>query len=191
MSSLENDQLLLSQLKIGDNNAFEQLYRDHYYKVKQMLFKNNGTDDDAKEVFQDTMLVLFKKVRESDFNLTVQLGTYIYAISHNIWLKKIRDGKLHKMISIVDTDLVNKLPDDVDIESISQNYEQKHIVISEIITQLKKECRDIIDAAFYKKMSGATIAKILGYTEDFVKVKKYRCMQELKTLVKSNQLFKI
>jgi RNA polymerase sigma factor (sigma-70 family) len=190
MSAFEKDLILLSQLKTGDNNAFEQLYRDHFYKVKQMIFKNNGTVDDAREIFQDTMIILFKKVRDSDFKLTVQLGTYIYAIAHNVWLKKIRDSKHLKMISIVDTDLIEKLPDNLDIENMHQNYEQQHTIISEIITKMKKECRDIIDAAFFKKMSGILIAKQLGYTEDFVKVKKYRCMQELKTLVKAHQLFK-
>ncbi len=187
MASSEYDQNFKNLLRVGDNKAFELLYREHYHKVCAYVLNNQGNFEDAKEVFQDTMIVLFKKVREDDFVLTVQWGTYIYAIAHNVWLKKLREDKQMKIVQI--EEMKDFVTLDIDINLYENQYEQKHNIVSEVLSSMKHDCREIIDAAFYKKLSGISIATLLGYSEDFVKVKKYRCMQELKNLVKSHALF--
>ena len=70
----------------------------------------------------------------------------------------------------------------VDVDAMDEHLEmeKKHNHIAEVLKSMKVECRNIIEASFYKKLSGSEIAQLLGYTESFVKVKKFRCLEELR-----------
>ncbi|MBA2613694.1 MAG: sigma-70 family RNA polymerase sigma factor [Bacteroidetes bacterium] len=76
-----SDQETYLGLKSKDNKAYEILYKFYYPSVRNFITKNNGSEDDAKDVFQETILVLLEKVPKNDFNLTSSLKTYIFAIS--------------------------------------------------------------------------------------------------------------
>ncbi len=182
---------LLGTLKKGDSRAFEFLYRSHYRMVASLVLQNSGQEADAKELFQDTMVALFRQFRDRpDFVLQTRLGTYIYAIARNLWLKKLRQRRNQPFKLVEDETQLEGLPADESMNLNEMEYEEKHHVIKEILYTLKKECRDIIEYAFFRKWTGAEIASELGYTEDFVKVKKFRCMKTLKLRVLEHPLFK-
>ena len=60
-------------LKSKDNKAYEILYKFYYPSVKNFITKNSGCEDDAQDIFQETILVLLEKVPKEDFNLTSSL----------------------------------------------------------------------------------------------------------------------
>jgi RNA polymerase sigma factor (sigma-70 family) len=180
---IENN-TVIALLRQGDNKVFEHFYKEYYRTVATLVLQNSGNEEDAKELFQDTMIAIFKKVRDTpDFSLNVKWTTFIYAVARNLWLKKLNQRKKNPIVLVEDTSFFEQAIDNQDIETKETEYEQKHYAIKDILRNMKKECREIIEAAFYKKLSGAAIAQLLGYTEDFVKVKKFRCMKELKEKV--------
>jgi DNA-directed RNA polymerase specialized sigma24 family protein len=93
---------LISQLKNGSSDAYIALYQKSYPSVEKFIVNNSGTVDDAKDIFQDTLLVLFKKVREDNFELTASVKTYIIAISKNLWCKKLRHISGRQETSLTD-----------------------------------------------------------------------------------------
>ncbi len=176
---------IIALLRQGDNKIFEHFYKEYYRVVAAFVLQNSGDEQDARELFQDTMIVIFKKVRDTpDFALTVKWATFIYAVARNLWFKKLNLRKQNPIILVENDNFFEQNIDNQDIEIKETDYEQKHHAIKNILNNMKKECREIIEAAFYQKLSGAAIAKLLGYTEDFVKVKKFRCMKELKEKVR-------
>src|SRR5438477_26161 len=58
--------------------------------VQSMILNNNGSADDAKDIFQETMIVLYQKARTGDFELSCQLKTYVYSVSRRLWLKRLQ-----------------------------------------------------------------------------------------------------
>lgn len=176
---------IIELLRQGDNKIFEHFYKEYYRVVATFVLQNSGTEDDARELFQDTMIAIFKKVRDTpDFALTAQWTTFIYAVARNLWLKKLNLRKKNPIILVENNNIFEQSVDNQAFEIQETEYEDKHHAIKNILMSMKKECREIIEAAFYQKLSGAAIAKLLGYTEDFVKVKKFRCMKELKEKVR-------
>src|SRR5882672_12578905 len=101
----QSDQETFLGLKSRDNHAYEILYKFYYPSVKYFIIKNNGSIDDAKDIFQETICVLLEKVPKDDFSLTSSLKTYIFAISSNLWLRRLRDA--NKMIK-TDLDIYEK-----------------------------------------------------------------------------------
>lgn len=55
-----------------------------------MIINNNGSSDDAKDIFQEAMIVLYEKVRSGTFELNCQIKTYIYSVSKRLWLKRLQ-----------------------------------------------------------------------------------------------------
>src|ERR1700741_4892628 len=55
-----------------------------------MIINNNGTSDDAKDIFQEAMIVLYEKARSGTFELSCQIKTYVYSVSRRLWLKRLQ-----------------------------------------------------------------------------------------------------
>lgn len=180
----------MAALRSGSASAFEDLYRDYYRMAEDLVVRYHGTPEDARDVFQETLFVLVKKIREPDFRLSGKLSTYLYAIIRNIWLKKA--GKTapeirtdHSILSNLDwADAATK-------QDISpQEKEDLLAAMKEKMSGLEEDCRNLLRYSFYQNLPHAEIAVLTGYTEAFVKVKKFRCLGYLRRMLKDTQIFK-
>ena len=64
-----------------------------------------------------------------------------------------------------------------------KELEVKYELISEILSQLNEDCKELLFSFYYKKMPLKEIALQMNYSSGFVKVKKKRCMDSLKKKV--------
>jgi RNA polymerase sigma factor (sigma-70 family) len=88
-----NDNQVLQGLKHQDKAAYQLLYQCYYPVVEKYVLRNNGSQADARDLFQDALLVLCRQTAADDFTLTCSLKTYLFAISQNLWLKQLRKVK--------------------------------------------------------------------------------------------------
>jgi len=58
-----NERILLQGLACNDKKTVETIYRENYTMVQSLIINNNGTADDAKDIFQEAMIVLYEKAR--------------------------------------------------------------------------------------------------------------------------------
>ncbi len=61
--------------------------------VKDLVSKNGGSSEDASDLFQDGMVVVYEKAMDVDFTLSSSLKTYLYAVCKNKWLMQLRKRK--------------------------------------------------------------------------------------------------
>lgn len=179
---------LLAQLKNGDRSAFDYLYRQHFRMVSTYVGKNNGNDEDAQDLFQDAIIALLKHLRKPDFNLSVKTGTYLYAIARNIWIKTLKSKGL--TAELPDDNQMNNLPDVPSDDLLEKKkFESKHQLMKKQLALLGEECRKIIIGFYYKKQKLAALATELGYTNDFIRVKKGRCLNGFKKKVQADAAY--
>ena len=90
---------IVTGIKKGDSETLHAIYKDHFGMIRNLVMKNSGSESDAEDVFQDALVVLFKKFNHSKFNLTVKFKTYFYSVCRNIWLTELkkRGGKWARM----------------------------------------------------------------------------------------------
>src|SRR6185295_9430869 len=74
----------------NDRKSVETIYRDNYNMVQVLVINNNGSVDEAKDVFQEAMIVLYEKVRSGTFELNCQIKTYVYSVLKRLWLKLLQ-----------------------------------------------------------------------------------------------------
>ena len=87
-----NEQLLLRGLANNDSKAIEAIYKDNFKMVQSLIINNNGTYDDARDIFQEAMITLYDKAKSDSFVLTSQIKTYIYSVCRRLWLFLYRPG---------------------------------------------------------------------------------------------------
>jgi RNA polymerase sigma factor (sigma-70 family) len=182
------DAALLDDLKAEKEKAFTYVYRQYYRMTAQFIESNSGNADDAQDVFQEALIILVKNIRKPDFVLTVKLSTYLFSIVKKYWLYKLRGKK--ESGADIDTLNTSHLVEDGSELDIAHEYEVKHSIIGDVFQNLKEDCREMLGQFYFQKRSLGDIAKQFGWSDDFVKVKKRRCMEGLKNLVQNHQDFK-
>ena len=90
MKAESNEKALLQGLARSDKKAIEIIYRENYNMVQSLIINNSGSPDDAKDIFQEAMIVLYEKVRSGTFELNCLIKTYVYSVSRRLWLKRLQ-----------------------------------------------------------------------------------------------------
>ena len=79
-----SDKSILVRIKSGDESALEYLYKKNYRVMVSLVMKNNGSEDEARDVFQDALIVFWQKANDPDFQLTSKISTYLYSVCQNL-----------------------------------------------------------------------------------------------------------
>src|SRR5690606_6630340 len=75
--------------------VIDSIYRTYYQTIQHLVISNSGTVEDAKDIFQESLMAIFDRIHERKFVLTCQFGTFLYAISRNLWLRQLRQKNVH------------------------------------------------------------------------------------------------
>ncbi|HWK99756.1 MAG TPA: sigma-70 family RNA polymerase sigma factor, partial [Parapedobacter sp.] len=175
----ESDAAILEGVARGDATSLEGLYRDYFPMILNLVVKNNGTEEEAKDVFQEAVIVLYDNVKRRDFALTSQLKTYIYAVCRRLWLKQLgskdrtfRDVAAYEDVIAVEEDL-----------AVHEEKDLQLTMMEQALDELGEPCKGIIHDFYIANMSMQEICDKFGYTNsDNAKTQKYKCLQRLKKL---------
>jgi RNA polymerase sigma factor (sigma-70 family) len=175
------DQELMVFRAIGENDkkAIESVYSENYTLIQNFVINNNGTEDDARDIFQEAMIVLYEKAKQKDFELTCQIRTYLYSICRRLWLKKLQYAR--RIESRVENfDKVVSVEEDLeDHEKLSLQYQTMRTSMGKI----GEPCKSLIEAYYVHQKNMHEIAGFFGYTNaDNAKNQKYKCLVRLKKL---------
>ena len=179
LNTSTSDDKVIKLMRNDNDAAIKMVYQKHFKMIEQYVLKNSGSTDDAKDLYQDAFMVLYKKIKLPDFVLSSSIGTYLFSVAKNQWLKRLRDRKIRTL----NIDEVIQIP-----ATDEPNKETKHSTEIEIATEeLKKlgdPCKTLLIEFYFKKTKMEAIAKLLNYTNaNRAKAQKYKCMQRLKKAV--------
>lgn len=184
MSQLISELELLQQLRQKNSQALQKVYQANFGVVKQMILNNNGSEQEAKDVFQEAILVLYEKLQESSFELTCQIRTFLYSVARRQWLKKLSEkrkvaGKVEDFAEFISFDAQEL--EEMDVQ------EEKMKAVQLAFTELGEPCTTIIQDYYLYKLSMQEISEKMGYTNaQNAKNQKYKCLQRLKKIFFKN-----
>lgn len=163
----------------GDTTVLESLYRDYYPMVLNMVIRNNGSEEEAKDLFQEAVIVLYDKVRQGEFELSSKLKTYLYSVCRRLWLKQLgaQERAFHDVSGFEE---VIPVSDDL---ATHRETEIQLTLMEQALNKLGEPCRTIIHDFYILNLSMQQICDKFGYTSsDNAKNQKYKCLQRLKRL---------
>lgn len=179
-SLVQEDQDLIQGIAQGRPEALETVYQNHFPIILNYILKNSGNEEDAKDTFQEAVIVLYDKIITGDFQLTSRLQTYLYSVCRFIWLKKLSNND--QMEVSLNQELGDHLVYKDDIED-SEKKEVQFSLMDEALNLLGEPCKTIIKDFYMYDLSMQDISDKFGYTNaNNAKNQKYKCLQRLKKL---------
>lgn len=179
MKTYDQEEELLKGLAANDNNSIETIYRENYLAIQAFIIKNSGNPDDARDIFQEAMIVLFEKAKSGSFALSCQLQTYIYSVCRRLWLKRLQ--KQDRFSQEVETlHEIVQVDDEIDaLEKTNRDFN----LMEDALLKIGEPCKSLLEAFYIEKKSMPEIAASFGYTNaDNAKTQKYKCLMRLKKL---------
>jgi RNA polymerase sigma factor (sigma-70 family) len=182
-SSLE----LLNGIHRNDTIVLQYIYKNFYSKINFFVRKNNGDEEDANDVFQEAIIIIYRKLKANELVLDCTFETYLYSICRFLWLKQLEKRKLEKEKIKDNHEYNDDLYDDglekvVDLNERYKLY-QKHFA------NLGKDCQKILQL-YFDKVPLKSIAQIMGFkSEKYAKKRKFKCKEYLINSVKQDLEF--
>ncbi|WP_027002585.1 RNA polymerase sigma factor [Hugenholtzia roseola] len=176
MESTKNLSCLLSE----NNLSYEKIYEQYFQMVVRYVQKNSGSYEDAQDLFQDTILVVLKKLKQDDFVLSASLKTYLMAIAKNLWLKRLREQKNRLRfiesnslsLSEQENSLVQNWIDD------ERGYWER---VQSYMQKVSNHCQNLLNAIFFHNKSIEEVQKEFNYsTRHNAQNQKYKCLEQVR-----------
>jgi len=177
---------LLNGIRRNDRETLESIYKDCFPVIRYLVIVNNGNEHDAKDIYQEGILIIYQKSKNDDFKITCTFKTYLYSVCRLLWLKYLDEKKQNKLILIEDEPFKDYY------ENIQLDYEknERYQLYRKYFLALSIDCQRVLEL-YFSKVSLKTISKIMGYKSDkYAKKRKHQCKISLIKKIKRDSKFK-
>ncbi len=152
--------------------------------IRLMVHQMGGTSEDAKDIFQDGLIIMLEKIDNGDFVLTCKFKTFLYCVCENLWKSVIvkRQAATNYLTRRIDDDY------DKDFTELQDNklYET---IFYDVFETLDPSSQKILKL-YWQELSPKEIADALGFTYGYVRKKKCEGQAELILKVKNHPEYK-
>jgi len=181
------DEDIIDGLKKRDSLIIRYVYKEYYPTIKFLITTNSGTETDAEDVFQDALVVLYRKIAKENLVLTSSFKTFLYSICRNLWLQRL-DRRVFSN-EFLDMEGLSELQEISSSEQADEEHE-KYRLFQQHFFKLSEDCQKILKL-FMSKVSLREIAEIMGFkTEKYAKTRKFMCKERLKNSIINDPNFK-
>ena len=180
--------------KEEDRKIIDRLKKSIFPIVRTFILKNNGTLEDAKDVFNDTILIVCDKIKNNNFTLTCGFPTFFMSICVRLWYKELRKKTEIVSIDSFMTEEFTDMPYDL-IETEIEEYglkidepvdtpydpteDKKFEIFLSAFEKLDPKCKELMKLSFENK-SNPEIARIMNFQKtQAVADKKNSCIKKL------------
>jgi len=172
----DND--LINGFLNGDESAFNKLIRKYQTKIYWQARRMSGSHDDADEILQEVLLVVYNKL--NTFKFESSFSTWLYRITATRSINYIKKRDLKKMFSL--DVLKNKSSSS---NSVSENIESAEQVsrIEKHLQKLPPKQREVFIMRAFDELSYDEIASITGKSAGSIKANYFHAAIKMKELL--------
>jgi RNA polymerase sigma factor (sigma-70 family) len=179
-----SDEAILEGLRLRSDYIINFIYKEYFPLIRFLVTENGGSGEDAEDVFQDGIIIIYNKISLNQLKLTSSFKTYMYSVCRNLWLQKLNKRKAI-FDKLTDVEEYIDLPKDM-LQEASLEETELHRIIQIHFLSLADDCQKLL-RLFTKNIPLREIASMLGYkTEKYAKTRKYLCKEELKKRIASD-----
>lgn len=180
------DQQYLIALKAGDAKLIKEIYRLNALPITKWIQKNNGTTEDAKDVFQEAMEVLLKMAIHTEFKLTCPLSGLLFKICRNKWIDRLKSKDKEIRVRIMESERY------IVEEATTKNVYEKMTDLTERQThlqacfvQLSETCRQLLQLTIEEKKTTEILTALKMDKASTLYRRKNACINRWKELYQS------
>lgn len=179
---LSRQEEIIRAIKQNDDPVLKHLYQSNYAKVEQYVLKNRGSEQQAKDIYQEAFIVMWKNIQVDKFvpKGETAIQGYLYTIARNKWMDYVRSAYFKKTVSAQEEKALDQSLYQAELESPEENPFMNTVLGA--FSELGADCKQLLNYFYFDKKSLKEIASILNIGAASVRNKKYRCMQSLRAL---------
>lgn len=145
-----------------------------------MVYQKGGTNEDARDIFQDGLIIMLEKLDDKKFALTCKFKTFLYCVCENLW-KTVIEKRQSAVIYLARRSDPESEKDFTDVLD-HQMYQEIFQEVFETLDPISKK----ILTLYWQEIPPQEIAARLGYTYGYVRKKKSEAQSELTEKVKKH-----
>lgn len=159
---------------------FEEIYEKAFPWVAAFVSHMNGSLQDAKDIFQDSLVIFYEKSGEFEFKISTAPERYILGIAKHLWIKKYKGDS--KTVSLTALESSISIPVDF--------FPTPHSIrLLQFLETTGKKCLDILREFYFENRTMRDLAEKLGYrTEHSAAVQKYKCLEKVRETIKEKSV---
>lgn len=179
------DQHYVEAIKTNDHQTIRGIYKQFSAKVIRHVCKNNGSEEDAWDIIQETLLTIFQQASDEKLTLTCPFEAYFFLLCKRKWLNKLKRKK-----GVTMDDSVLSIADD-SLEHVRETeaYDAKSRLFDDKFNELGEKCREVLTLSIQLQDMEA-VATQLGVSYAYVRKKKSLCMGQLTELIRKSAIYK-
>jgi RNA polymerase sigma factor (sigma-70 family) len=167
-----------------------QSYVVHYLSdrympmIRMMVYEKGGTNEDARDIFQDGLIIMLEKLDDKQFALTCKFKTFLYCVCENLW-KRVLDKRQvasNYMTRREEPESEKDFTELMDHRLYDEIFQEAFNSLDEVSKKILK--------LYWQDKSPQEIADKLGYTNGYVRKKKSEAQSELTGKVKNHPAYK-
>lgn len=179
------DQNIIEAIASGKNkDALQQLYQVVLPKVVKYVLSKKGALEDAKDVFQDAVIVFIDYVKKERYDETRSIEAFVFTTAKYLWINKFkRDSRLVELseINILETEKI------VDRLQSSERNNAMEIVLNAV----GEKCKQLLKMIWYDSLSLKEVAVRMELPNEVAaKSNAYRCKKKLKSYLEENPSYR-
>ena len=156
---------------------FITLYQQAFPAVAKYVSKMGGSLDEAKDMFQDALVIFYEKMAGTRNEPPANERAYLLGIAKHLWLRKFKDNMLH-------------VPLDACLSETEDHYEEPmEQTLMHYLETAGQKCMELLRAFYYDKLTATGIATRFGYSGvRSATVQKYKCLEKVRETIKERSL---
>ncbi|RZK81328.1 MAG: sigma-70 family RNA polymerase sigma factor [Pedobacter sp.] len=184
--NLHIDQRMVDGLINNDHMIINEIYKRCATKVKSWITFNNGSEDDAADVFQEALMDIYNQAKYKSLELTCPFEPYLLLICKRKWLNQIKKKSILPVTNL-EEDLLNIGEDTFANADFLEDQAKQSAMFYSAFGKLGDRCKEIITWSM-KGEAQEKVAETLGVTYGYLRKKKSECMASLIKIVQSEKM---
>jgi DNA-directed RNA polymerase specialized sigma24 family protein len=158
---------------------FIGLYKKAFPAVAKYISRMGGSFDEAKDVFQDALVVYYERTTAANLSLNMNIGAtaYLVGTAKYLWIKRYKENCQN--ISL----------DGIDIAFSEPEENPSNSRLMHFLETAGKKCMELLKSFYYDQLPLADAATLFGFSGvRSATVQKYKCLEKVRETIKEKSL---
>ena len=185
-NTVHPDQYFIEGLANNNSAIIQSIYKKFVPKVVSYIRNNSGDEDQAQDVVQEIMILLFNQAKAKRLQLSCPFDAYFFLLCKRRWLNELKKSS-NKGVTIQDDLTSTNVPTE---EMVAQTeiFEEKQQLFDMMFQKLGEKCQEVLKLSFTLK-SMEEVAEKLNVTYGYVRKKKSLCTGQLTQWIHEHSSF--
>lgn len=186
-TKIHPDQVYIDGLAANDSVVIQSIYKKFVPKVVSYVMNNSGDKDQAQDVVQEIIILLFNQAKANALQLACPFDAYFFLLCKRKWLNELKKISNKGVTINEDAASINEAAHE--LVDQAEEFEEKQQLFDAMFQKLGDKCQELLKLSFTIK-SMEEVAEKLNVTYGYVRKKKSLCIGQLTEWIQETKKFK-